>query len=128
MTTIHEDSKGRQPSQKEIILNSLKLAGGNGVLNTELNEIMLRYGQIIYLLRLDGYEIKTTNVSNGVVRYTLVNDEPQEKPVKRSGLDIVRDEFAELDGMVYLFELEEVLSKNNLQIIHKPNGLNKIVS
>lgn len=128
MTTIHEESMERQPSQKELILNSLKLAGSNGVLNTELNDIMLRYSQIIYLLRLDGYEITTTNVSNGVVRYTLINDEPQEKPVKRSGIDIVRGEFAELDGMVYLFELEDVLNKNNLQIIHKPNGLNKIVS
>lgn len=128
MNEIYEESKKRQPSQKDVVLSSLKLAGSTGVLNTHLNEIMLRYGQIIYELRLDGYEIKTENVSKGVVKYTLLNEEPQEKPVKKKGMEIVRDELDELDGMFYLFELEDILDRNNLQIIHKPNGLNKIVS
>lgn len=126
MNVIYEESKTRQPSQKDIILKSLKLAGMNGILNTELNEIMLRYGQIIYMLRLDGYDIKTENVSRGIVRYTLMSPEPQDKPVKKSGMDIVKDELDDLDGMFYMFELEDILSKHNLQIIHRPNGLNKV--
>lgn len=128
MNTIYEESKTRQPSQKELILKSLKLAGKEGKLNTELNDIMLRYGQIIYELRCEGYEIKTENVGKGIVKYTLLSDTPSAKPKKLKGIDIIREEFDELDGMLYLFELEDALNKHNLQIVHKPNGLNKIVS
>lgn len=125
MNIIYEESKKRQPSQKEVILKALKYAGVYGMLNTELNKIMLRYGQIIYQLRLEGYEIKTQNVERGVVRYTLLSPEPAEKPVKKAGMDIVKDELDNLDGMFYMFELEDILRKHNLQIIHRPNGLNK---
>lgn len=127
MNAIYEESKIRKGTQKDIVLKSLTLAGENGVLNTELNDILFRYGQIIYELRLDGYQIKTENVGKGVVRYTLLSTIPNEKVDKKSGIDIIRGELEELDGMFYLFELEDLLFKHNLQIIHRPNGLNKAV-
>lgn len=125
MNAIYKESQARQESQKEVILNILKTVGHNGILNTELTKIMLRFGQIIYTLRLEGYQIKTKNVSRGVVKYILLNPEPQKKPVKKSGIQIIKDELEELDGVFYVYELEEILKNNNLQIIHRPNGLNK---
>lgn len=128
MNAIYEESKTRQPSQKEHILKVLKAADEAGVLNTDLNDIMLRYGQIIYELRCEGYQIQTKNISNGIVKYTLLSDKPVKANKKEKGIDIVRRELDDLDGNFYLFELEDILERNMLQIIHKPNGLNKATS
>lgn len=122
---MYEESKKRQPSQKELVLKSLKLAGSSGRLNTELSEIVLRFSHIIYLLRLDGYRIKTENIEGGLVRYILLKNEPDPKEAKKKGIDIVREQWGELGGY-YFKRLEAILDKHNLQITHKPNALNKI--
>lgn len=125
MNTIYKEAKERQVSQYEMVLKALKLAGDKGLLNRDLNEIMLRYGQKIYELRCDGYQIKTENVGKGLVKYTLLSDKPKKQDEKKSGIEIIREEFDDLDGVFYLFELEKALEAHNLQIIHRPNGLNK---
>lgn len=129
---IYKESKQREKSQKSVILDELKHAGSKGVLNTELNDIMLRFGQILYLLHLDGYKIRKENVGNGIVKYTLLNSNPAQKVKRESGLDIVKREMQNVSSNIEPFnisavDLEFILESNNLQIIHKPNGLNKEV-
>lgn len=124
-TVLYKESKVRQITQKQVILRDLKEAGTAGLLNTDLNENMLRFSQIIYLLKTEGYEIAKKNEGHGVVRYYLLSNIPTKVTKKARAIDVLRDAVSELDGLVYLGEIEEILEKNGLHVTYKPNRLNE---
>ena len=65
--------KEDRTQQRTKVLSALKKAGRRGCLNTELNEICLRYGARIYELRGMGYKIKTEKVGRSLFNFTLAS-------------------------------------------------------
>jgi hypothetical protein len=116
---MNAKEKLRIESNKEKILNKLREAGDKGVLNTEMSEICLRYGAVISNLHIAGYEITNESVNGGVRKYVLVN-EPDEEPKPKKATEVLMDEITQKhQGIVYDFELEELLEKLNLTVVRK---------
>lgn len=76
----------RQQTKKQQILEALQNAP-NGLTNRELDNIALRYGGYIKLLRNDGYKIKTINLSNGLFKYKL---EGKTESIKTNAIDSLK--------------------------------------
>jgi hypothetical protein len=73
---ILAEATKRMPSQRERILEVLRKAGRNGVLNTDLVKLCIRYtGRLAELYQM-GYKIDVDNVEKGVCIYTL-REEPK---------------------------------------------------
>ena len=126
MEVVFKEAQERKPSKKTEVLDVLMFAGAQGVLNTTLSNISLRYGTLTNALQLDGYDITLENLGNGVIRYTLNSEEKAEKTVVEKGLDIVKREIkSNYDCVIFFDELVEILDKHNLHIKHKPNGIKK---
>ena len=62
----------KSASQRDKILTWLRMRGAQGVLNTELNELCMRFGARIYELRKAGYDIKTEKLDESRFRFVLV--------------------------------------------------------
>ena len=125
MEVVFKEAQERKPSKKTEVLDALMFAGAQGILNTTLSNISLRYGTLTNALQLDGYDITLENLGNGVIRYTLNSEEKAEKTVVEKGLDIIQREIKMHRGLVSFDELVEILDKHNLHIKHKPNGIKK---
>lgn len=125
MELVFKEVQERKPSKKTEVLDALMLAGAQGILNTTLSNISLRYGTLTNALQLDGYDITLENLGNGLIRYTLNSEEKAEKTVVEKGLDIVKREIKLHKGLVSFDELVKILDKHNLHIKHKPNGIKK---
>ena len=126
MEVVFKEAQERKPSKKTEALDALMFAGAQGILNTTLSNISLRYGTLTNALQLDGYDITLENLGNGVIRYTLNSEEKAEKTVVEKGLDIVKREIkSNYDCVIFFDELVEILDKHNLHIKHKPNGIKK---
>lgn len=118
---IYKEAKERIPSQKDTILKRLIDSGKNGITNIELNTICLRYSSIIFLLKKDGYKISITNQGGGVVLHTLESETPEAKIPYKKGINILKEE---LDAVTFE-KVSNILDKHLLNIVRKPNGLNK---
>ena len=125
MEVVFKEAQERKPSKKTEVLDALMFAGAQGILNTTLSNISLRYGTLTNALQLDGYDITLENLGNGLIRYTLNSEEKAEKTVVERGLDIIQREIDLHQGLVFFDELVEILDKHNLHIKHKPNGIKK---
>lgn len=125
MEVVFKEAQERKPSKKTEVLDALMFAGAQGILNTTLSNISLRYGTLTNALQLDGYDITLENLGNGLIRYTLNSEEKAEKTVVEKGLDIIQREIKMHQGLVFFDELVEILDKHNLHIKHKPNGIKK---
>ena len=126
MEVVFKEAQERKPSKKTEVLDALMFAGAQGILNTTLSNISLRYGTLTNALQLDGYDITLENLGNGVIRYTLNSEEKAEKTVVEKGLDIVKREIkSNYDCVIFFDELVEILDKYNLHIKHKQNGIKK---
>ena len=125
MEVVFKEAQERKPSKKTEVLDALMFAGAQGILNTTLSNISLRYGTLTNALQLDGYDITLENLGNGLIRYTLNSEEKAEKTVVEKGLDIIQREIKMHRGLVSFDELVEILDKHNLHIKHKPNGIKK---
>ena len=127
MNEIYQEAKERMPSQKEKVFNLLKEAGDKGVTNIRLNEIGLRFGQSIYLIKLDGYDIGIENLGDGIVNYTLKNTTPKQRKKYEKGIDVLMREIKENhEGNITTDELKALLDRHGFNIVRKPNALNKI--
>lgn len=62
----------KRAGQRDKILTWLQMRGAKGVLNTELNEICLRYGARIHELRAAGHDIRTERLDDSRFRFVLV--------------------------------------------------------
>ena len=126
MELVFKEAQERKPSKKTEVLDALMFAGAQGILNTTLSNISLRYGTLTNALQLDGYDITLENLGNGVIRYTLNSEEKAEKTVVEKGLDIVKREIkSNYDCVIFFDELVEILDKHHLHIKHKPNDIKK---
>lgn len=119
-TTIYQESVKRAPTQREIILERLRKAGSNGVLNLELVEICIGYRSRIAELYQMGYKIDCENVDRGACIYTL-RKEP-EVPIKKvpSALSVLEKEIDEkYQGTISKDDLVELLKEMNFNIVRR---------
>lgn len=68
----------KRDGQRERILVWLHMRGPQGVLNTELTELCMRYGARIHELRQAGYDIRTERIDESRFRFVLVEPKPLE--------------------------------------------------
>jgi len=110
---------------KDKILMALKSADKKGVTNTILNNISIRFGHYIYLLKIDGYDIEVENLGDGLVRYTL-KDTPLKRIKYEKGIDVLKREIIDNFGNNITYEeLSSILDKHRFNIVRKPNALSK---
>jgi hypothetical protein len=64
----------KRDGQRDKILCWLRMRGHEGVLNTELNELCMRFGARIYELRKAGYKIETRKLDDRRFRFVLVEE------------------------------------------------------
>jgi hypothetical protein len=107
-----KESKARQSTQKETVLKMLQEAGEQGVTNTKLRRVALRFTSIIHLLKKDGYIIETVSDGDGVYRYVLKG---KTEPVKESSaLDILIQAIEDEGGIVTVDRLLQIMEEKNL--------------
>lgn len=118
--------KERIPSQREKIIKALKDAGAEGVTNTELVRICLRYGARLQELYKMGYlitheAIKDENGENGVYKYVLLK-EPSTIEYHNNAAEEIFFEIRNFyeDGITS-GELKMLLEYKFFYIIRKPN-------
>ncbi len=78
-------------TQRQKIIQMLIDAGDEGVTNTEMNKISLRYGGHINELYRQGYKIKKMNLGGGIYRYWLLSI-PSQIKIPENAHDIFLDE------------------------------------
>lgn len=111
--------KQRIESNKVKVLSILREAGSDGVLNTDLSKIALRYGAIISNLHMAGYHIDNQVVNGGVRRYFLIS-EPKEEIKPKKGIELLMEAINDNHGsIVYDYELEQLLEQLNLTVVRK---------
>ena len=81
------EATSKSPAQRERILFWLRMRGEQGVLNTELTELCMRFGARIYELRQAGYDIRTERLDESRFRFVLVGD-TDALALGRSGEDV----------------------------------------
>jgi hypothetical protein len=78
------EATSKSPAQRERILVWLRMRGKQGVLNTELTELCMRFGARIHELRKAGHDIKTEKLNESRFRFVLV--EPDIRPMEQRSL------------------------------------------
>lgn len=107
-----KESKARVKSQKETIIEMLQESGDNGVPNTKLRRVALRFTDVIYQLKKDGYIIEVVSDGDGVYRYVLKG---KTEPAKEeSALDILIQAIEDEDGIVTVGKLLQIMEEKNL--------------
>lgn len=124
MSTMYKEAKPKMPSQKVKIVQMLKEAGSEGVLNTALNKVSFRYSDRLYQLKKEGYEFGLENLGDGVCRYFLIKTPEVAPQAVKKGIDVLKDAInAQYFGAITPNELEKLMNKLDLNAIRKPNTL-----
>lgn len=119
-----EYEETRRDSNMLHVLKALMEAGDTGISNIELTKLTHRFGSAIYTLRTEGFDIAMENMGGGVVQYYIRNYIPKPRKAVKKGADKLYDAMMQKGGVVTVWEMMSILEDNNLQVIHKPNGLN----
>lgn len=119
MTKAYKEAQPRIPSQRERILEALRNSGKDGVLNTELQKIAIRWIARVQELYQQGYKIDVTLVGNGVYKYTLI-EEPDVILKPKKAMDIFFEKAKQSYGeQLSLDQLKTLLSEEGLHIVRK---------
>lgn len=123
MSESYEDAKQRIPSQKEKIINLLRDAGEEGVLNTELVKHCIRFNARISELYAEGYKINVEHLGKGMYKYVLISEPKRRHEIPKSALEIVLNEIHEkYQGKIEAQDLQRILAFNNFHIVRKPGS------
>jgi hypothetical protein len=116
---IYKDSVKRAPSQRETILNKLREAGVNGVLNLELVDICIGYRSRIAELYQMGYKIDCDNVEKGAVIYTLRSEPATPITNVPTAISVLTNEINDRGGIIDTEDLIELLGDLNFNVVRK---------
>lgn len=115
-----EDEQIRLANKKDQILQALRVAGQNGVLNADLSKISLRYGAHLGRLYQEGYKVSKEALGDGLFRYTLTYIPVT--PVKRErALDVLIKAIEAEDDVIDSNDLLRLLRENNIAVKYKAN-------
>lgn len=78
----------KSPAQRDKILTWLRMRGQQGVLNTELTQLCMRFGARIHELRREGHRIDTERLSESQFRFVLVGDRGAQPGLRTGGGDV----------------------------------------
>lgn len=123
--SIYQDSKHRSPSQRDQIVKRLRMAGRQGVANTDLVKMCIGYRSRIAELYQMGYKIDVVNLEGGVVQYIL-RKEPkviQCLKSKPTAISMLVESLGEDVSEVLIQKLEEL----NLSVVRKSGAHKKDV-
>jgi hypothetical protein len=105
-------------TQKQKIINALRLAGAEGVTNAELSKISLRYGGHLGNLYRQGYKILKYNLDGGLYKYVLIAEPADYKHFKNAQQEIL-EAMAEKHTEAIAKDLEQMLDEKYFHIIRK---------
>lgn len=116
----YEEAKPRLPNQREKILNMLREAGEKGILNTEFNQIYVRWDARIRELYQEGYIIKAELLGNGIYNYTLISEPEVKHDKPKKAMDLLEEEIEnQYGGEVNVEQLKLLMSKEGLNIVRR---------
>jgi hypothetical protein len=118
---MRDNFNKRIPSQIEKIIDRLKAAGDEGVTNTELNNICLRYGARLSDLYKKGYYIENEQVKSGIFKYVLKKISTEDMFFQNAAdetIEFIKDQF---DDRISSRQLRYLLEMQGFQITRKPN-------
>jgi len=110
----------RYITQKQKIINALKDAAPEGVTNSDLAKISLRYGAHLGILYRQGYRVNKLELDGGLVKYFLMS-EPSNTQYFNNAQEEVLAEMGSAFGREISGELEKLLEDKHFHIIRK-NG------
>ena len=119
MTSILQEAKKRNPSQKDLMVKMLKRAGEQGVTNIEFARVANCYGARLSELYSAGYKISITSLGDGVYKYVLdyAPDHPKKAVKKLDELVGVIDN--KFGGAVTAYELDELIESLSINVRRK---------
>jgi len=104
----------RQLTKKYQILNKLRNSP-NGVTNSELSEIALRYGGYLGLLYKEGYKIDKVHLGDGLFSYKLVS-EPKFKQEHPTAIDTLATVLREKGMSNVANSLQDILNEAGVSL------------
>lgn len=121
MTKTLNEAKPRIPSQRDRILEALRIGGKDGVYNTDLQKIAIRWIARMQELYQQGYKVSVTLVGDGVYKYTLL-EEPEVLLKHKRAMDIFFDKVeTSYDDQITVDQFRSLLDKEGFHIVRK-NG------
>ena len=119
MSKTYKEAEKRIPTQRDRILESLRSAGKDGILNTELHKITLRWQARLHELYQQGFKVDVSLVGDGVYRYTLLS-EPEVVSKPRKAMDLFFEKAKESYGdNMTLEQMRGLLSEEGFNIVRK---------
>lgn len=124
---ILESLDERKLPQKQKILNMLRNAGKQGVLNTSLVNLCIGYRSRIAEMYQAGYKIEVEHIEKGVCRYTLISEPDVEIENNPSALDMLVNTINnDFNGVVSTHELSLILKDSNFNVVRKSGSFKKV--
>lgn len=127
---LENDIKERAIAQRTRIIEMLKEAGENGLTNIELYDYVTKsLGARLSELYERGYKIECTKVKNGIYKYVLVSEPPEnyKKPIRAEDLLLQTIE-GNYSGKIDITELKKLLRDNDLIISRKAGAHKRRIS
>ena len=116
-----EEMNKRILTQRQKIIMALREAGSEGITNTELAKISLRYGGHLGHLYRMGYKIPKRNLDGGLYNYTLIAEPADIKYFKNANQEIFETIAQYYNDSISSYDLECLLQEKHFHIIRK-NG------
>ncbi|MCR8641428.1 hypothetical protein NV379_02050 [Paenibacillus sp. N1-5-1-14] len=114
---MDKETQERTTNQKGRILNLLRDAGKDGVMNTQLSKVALRYNARIQELYVQGYEIEIQHLEGGLSKYILLSEPEQISKKPEAALEIVVNQIKNTyDNKISSEDLEELLQRMNCNV------------
>ncbi len=121
----YEEALERIPTQIERIIDLLKDAGAEGVTNTELSQISLKYDARISDLRRKGFVIDVISEGGGVYRYFLIKTPSQDYLFKKAQDEVIEIIVSKYRNSISAYQLLELLDEKDFHIIRKTGWYKK---
>lgn len=117
---MDDSTRKRLATQRQKIIKMLRDAGQDGVTNSEMNAISLRYGGHINEMYRQGYKIKKMNLGGGLYRYWLIST-PSQIMIPENAHDIFMNEIETRLGADISAEVSETFDDLYFHCVRK-NG------
>lgn len=114
------ETRKRLATQRQKIIQMLRDAGDEGVTNTEMAVVSLRYGGHINEMGRQGYKYKKMNLGGGVFRYWLLSV-PSQINIPENAHDIFMDQVEKRCGEEMSAEVSEIFEELYFHAVRK-NG------
>jgi hypothetical protein len=105
-------------TQRQKMIHALKEAGAEGMTNTELSKISLRYGAQLGVMYRQGYKIPKYNLDGGLYKYVLKSEPADYKHFKNAQEEII-EAMTEKHTEAIANDLKEMLDEKHFHIIRK---------